>query len=218
MRVVLQALNSRRWIFLWGCLSCLLVCIALQVLLERFVVRPRHIEFQVFGDAFGNAVHLAERDCSVQRRHQKVKMRCIFVLFFFRVSMISHFLSLSVFLSASISLNVYFPCVSADSALFRVVFRAWVFYNAPLPLRPLVLSTILTQVFEESPAPGLAWAQRAAMGDAAVAAAKAVGYVGAGTVEFLVDSASSEYFFCEMNTRLQVECLFCQSCLAVVVM
>lgn len=60
------------------------------------------------------------------------------------------------------------------------------------------------QVFEESPAPGLDWQQRNAMGEAAVAAAKAVGYVGAGTVEFLVDSRSNEYFFCEMNTRLQV--------------
>ena len=59
-------------------------------------------------------------------------------------------------------------------------------------------------MLEESPAPGLDWAKRNAMGDAAVMAARAVGYVGAGTVEFLVDSVSGEYFFCEMNTRLQV--------------
>lgn len=102
-----------------------------QVLLERFVSKPRHVEFQVFGDSHGNVVHLHERDCSVQRRHQKV--------------------------------------------------------------------------LEESPSPGLTWDARNAMGEAAVNAAKAVGYVGAGTVEFLVDSANGDYFFCEMNTRLQVE-------------
>jgi len=102
-----------------------------SVLLERFVTQPRHVEFQVFGDQLGNVVHLHERDCSVQRRHQKV--------------------------------------------------------------------------LEESPAPGLTWDARHAMGRAAVDAAKAVGYVGAGTVEFLVDSKTGDYFFCEMNTRLQVE-------------
>mmetsp|Transcript_87945 Transcript_87945/g.250815 ORF Transcript_87945/g.250815 Transcript_87945/m.250815 type:complete len:678 (-) Transcript_87945:534-2567(-) len=101
------------------------------VLLERFVQRPRHVEFQIFGDHHGNAVHLAERDCSVQRRHQKV--------------------------------------------------------------------------LEEAPAPGLPHDVRQSMGEAAVAAAKAVGYVGAGTVEFLVDTTTNEFFFCEMNTRLQVE-------------
>jgi 3-methylcrotonyl-CoA carboxylase alpha subunit len=105
-----------------------------QVLVERYVLRPRHIEIQVFGDSQGHCVHLFERDCSVQRRHQKV--------------------------------------------------------------------------LEEAPAPGMSAARRAEMGAAAVAAAQAVGYVGAGTVEFIaeeVDDGDLRFYFMEMNTRLQVE-------------
>ena len=104
------------------------------VLIEKYVQRPRHIEIQVFGDTQGNCVYLFERDCSVQRRHQKV--------------------------------------------------------------------------LEEAPAPGMTPELRAQMGAAAVAAAKAVNYVGAGTVEFIVEQppeGGMRFFFMEMNTRLQVE-------------
>jgi 3-methylcrotonyl-CoA carboxylase alpha subunit len=104
------------------------------VLIEKYVQRPRHIEIQVFGDTQGDCVWLFERDCSVQRRHQKV--------------------------------------------------------------------------LEEAPAPGMTPAMRKQMGEAAVAAAKAVNYVGAGTVEFIVEQRAGgemNFFFMEMNTRLQVE-------------
>ncbi|MBC7668950.1 MAG: acetyl/propionyl/methylcrotonyl-CoA carboxylase subunit alpha [Gemmatimonadaceae bacterium] len=106
-----------------------------RVLLEKYVTRPRHIEVQVFGDSHGNVVHLFERDCSLQRRHQKV--------------------------------------------------------------------------IEEAPAPGMDEATRAAVCNAAVKAAQAVGYVGAGTVEFIADASeglrADRIWFMEMNTRLQVE-------------
>ncbi len=108
------------------------------VLIEKYVQRPRHIEIQVFGDTQGNCVYLFERDCSVQRRHQKV--------------------------------------------------------------------------LEEAPAPGMTPELRQRMGEAAVAAAKAVNYVGAGTVEFIVEQPQGydhpeamRFYFMEMNTRLQVE-------------
>ncbi len=101
-----------------------------HVLIEKYITRPRHIEIQVFADTLGNCVYLFERDCSVQRRHQKV--------------------------------------------------------------------------LEEAPAPGMTQERRRQMGEAAVAAAKAVVYVGAGTVEFIANQDGSFYFM-EMNTRLQVE-------------
>ncbi|KQM23060.1 methylcrotonoyl-CoA carboxylase [Sphingomonas sp. Leaf24] len=106
-----------------------------RVLIEKYILSPRHIEVQVFGDTHGNAVHLFERDCSLQRRHQKV--------------------------------------------------------------------------IEEAPAPGMDAATRAAVCDAAVRAARAVDYVGAGTIEFIADGSqglsADRIWFMEMNTRLQVE-------------
>ncbi|MGD0720245.1 MAG: biotin carboxylase N-terminal domain-containing protein [Roseiarcus sp.] len=106
-----------------------------RVLIEKYVARPRHVEMQIFGDSHGAFVHLFERDCSLQRRHQKV--------------------------------------------------------------------------IEESPAPGLTTEMRAAMAAAAIAAGRAVGYAGAGTIEFIADSSRGlrpdAFWFMEMNTRLQVE-------------
>ncbi|EMD84558.1 acetyl/propionyl/methylcrotonyl-CoA carboxylase subunit alpha [Pacificimonas flava] len=108
-----------------------------NVLIERLIQRPRHVEVQVFGDAKGNVVHLFERDCSLQRRHQKV--------------------------------------------------------------------------VEEAPAPGLSPRTRQALGEAAVRAAKAIDYLGAGTIEFILDTETTDengdnpFYFMEMNTRLQVE-------------
>ncbi|WP_338441672.1 acetyl-CoA carboxylase biotin carboxylase subunit [Synechococcus elongatus IITB4] len=98
--------------------------------LEKFIDRPRHVEFQILADAYGNVVHLGERDCSIQRRHQKL--------------------------------------------------------------------------LEEAPSPALSADLRQKMGDAAVKVAQAIGYIGAGTVEFLVD-ATGNFYFMEMNTRIQVE-------------
>ncbi len=101
-----------------------------KMLIEKYLTQPRHVEIQVFCDAHGNGVYLFERDCSVQRRHQKV--------------------------------------------------------------------------IEEAPAPGMSEALRQQMGEAALKAAKAINYVGAGTVEFLLE-ANGDFYFMEMNTRLQVE-------------
>merc|ERR1719370_260562 len=100
------------------------------MLIEKFVQRPRHVEVQVFGDMHGNYVYLFERDCSVQRRHQKI--------------------------------------------------------------------------IEEAPGPGISPEVRKSLGEAAVRAAQAVNYVGAGTVEFVMDK-NFNFYFMEMNTRLQVE-------------
>ena len=102
-----------------------------RVLIEKWITAPRHVEIQIMADAHGNIVHLNERDCSMQRRHQKV--------------------------------------------------------------------------IEEAPAPGIGSNMREAMGNAAIEAARAIGYTGAGTVEFIVDASDGSFYFMEMNTRLQVE-------------
>jgi acetyl-CoA carboxylase biotin carboxylase subunit len=101
------------------------------VYMERFITNPKHIEIQVFGDKHGNVVHLFDRECSIQRRHQKI--------------------------------------------------------------------------IEESPSPSVPKEVRERMGQVAVKAAKSIGYVGAGTFEFIFDNSTKEFFFMEMNTRLQVE-------------
>ncbi|RAL45146.1 hypothetical protein DM860_015552 [Cuscuta australis] len=101
------------------------------ILLEKYITKPRHIEVQIFGDKHGNVIHLHERDCSVQRRHQKI--------------------------------------------------------------------------IEEAPAPNIDSEFQSYLGQSAVSAAKAVNYYSAGTVEFIVDTVSGEFYFMEMNTRLQVE-------------
>ncbi len=102
-----------------------------KVYVEKYVTNPKHIEIQIFGDSHGNVIHLYERECSIQRRHQKI--------------------------------------------------------------------------IEESPSPALNQKTREAMGEIAVKAAKSVNYCGAGTVEFIFDIDSGEFYFLEMNTRLQVE-------------
>lgn len=102
-----------------------------RVFLEKYITSPRHIEYQIFGDTLGNVVHLYERDCSIQRRHQKI--------------------------------------------------------------------------IEESPARNIPQDTKERMGEIAVLAAKSINYIGAGTVEFIYDSSTGEFYFLEMNTRLQVE-------------
>ena len=161
-----------------------------RVLLERFIERPRHIEVQVFADTHGNAVYLYERDCSMQRRHQKVCQCDV------RLQKQPHLNLIAFDVTRHVNVTIQ-PLQPARHLLEFPNRLMWREVN--------LASLAMLQVIEEAPAPNISEAFRSSIGESAVAAAKAVGYVNAGTVEFIVDTDSGEYFFMEMNTRLQVQ-------------
>ena len=173
--------------------------------LERFVENPRHVEVQILADKYGNVVHLGERDCSVQRRHQKMieESPCIAISDDLRKKMGETAQQESVH---SFSDNtMYLERFVENPRHVEVQILADKYGNVVhLGERDCSVQRRHQKMIEESPCIAISDDLRKKMGETAVRAAKAAGYESAGTIEFLLDQ-SGEFYFMEMNTRIQVE-------------